>query len=325
MISRRALLAAAAIAGVAGPVRAQSPLGAGETRYHPDRDPALSEMRARQWSALTTRLAEQSPQGALVLLDDLANAVDADTNLSGLSEAAGGKTVLGALHAGIAWRNRGAGGSETVTEQGFRRFQQSLTTAERTLREAAQADPNDGLAHAYLFRVYKGLEDRRQLDQTLPNFLAATRKPVGGLSLYADAISAKWLGDDSQALAFGRAHADAAPPASHGLIPDVHITCAVARAMSGEAEADQYFLSSDVRAEIVAAHDNFAAAHESDPLTAQYAHSAFSLAFVQLRDAQRLRFHLSGLGSYRGGPWALLDGADQMILQLRRSLGLSDT
>jgi hypothetical protein len=194
------------------------------------------------------------------------------------------------------------------------------------LQEATRADPNDGLAYAYLFRVYKGLEDRQRLDQILPNFLAAARKPVGGFSLYADAISAKWLGDDSEALAFGRAHANAAPPASHGLIPDVHIHCAIARVVSSVAEADQYFLSPDVRAEIVAAHDSFVAAGpESDALTAQYAHSTFSLAFLQLRDAPRLRFHLSGLGPYRGGPWELLDGADQLILQLRRSLGLSDS
>jgi hypothetical protein len=326
MISRRAVLAAAAVACAAGPAHAQSTLGAGETRNHPDRDAAVSELRARQWSALTARVAAQSPQGALVLLDDLGNAVDTDANLSGLSEAAGGKTILGALRVGIAWRHRGAGVGETVTEQGFRRFERSLSTAQQALQEAAQADPNDGLAYAYLFRVHKGLGDRRRLDQILPNFLAAARKPVGGLSMYADAVSAKWLGDDKQALAFARAHADSAPPASHGLIPDVHFTCAVARAMSGDAEAEQYFLSPDVRAEVVAAHENFAAAApESDTLTAQYAHSAFSLAFLQIRDAQRLRYHLSGLGAYRGGPWALLEGADQMILQLRRSLGLSDT
>src|SRR6185436_6945465 len=99
------------------------------------------------------------------------------------------------------------------------------------------------------------------LHNLLPVYLASRRKPVEGLAGYADAISAKWLGSETEALTFARRYADSAPAASFGLIADTHITSAVARSMSDDAtvaaSANGYFTQPSVVAEVVAAHEHF--------------------------------------------------------------------
>ncbi|MEZ6022590.1 MAG: hypothetical protein R3C16_04055 [Hyphomonadaceae bacterium] len=245
-------------------------------------------------------MAAQSPQGALVLLDDLANAVDLTTDFSGLSEVAGAKTILGALQLGVALSIRR---TDALTVQDALRFIELWGVAENTLREAAQADPNDGLARAFLFRIYRTRRDRDGIDQILAEFLSADRRPVGGLSLYAETIVLRHMGNESDVLAFGRAHANSMPPASFGLIPDVHITCA-----RQGATIEPYFLGRDeIRAEIVAAHEDFVAAPEPEDFDAKYAHSAFSFAFFVLQDVARFRYHTERLGDYRGGHFSAIE------------------
>jgi hypothetical protein len=326
-------------------------LGNGPTRNHPQVEAALDELSAQRWTELVVRYRALPAQSALVLLDDLGNALEADANvsvlrgveggnvvlgarradISGLRGVEGGNAVLGALRVAVAWRYRGAGRGDTVTGARAVGFYQWLEGAKLALRRAVEDDPDDGVAFAELFRVHKGLGERSDLERTLPRFLTAERKPVSGLSLYCDAISAKWLGVEADALAFGRAHAGAIPPASHAIIADMHLITAVGRTMSDDASvaatADGYLGQTEVRDEIIAAHESFMAlSPDPDAFAVKYAHSVFSLAFLELRDAQRLRVHLAGLGDYRGYPWSMMGGEENaLISQLRQSLGLSET
>lgn len=324
--SRRAILAGGGAALAFSTAHAQTPLGAGATRNHPDRDAAVAELSDRNWTALAGRFSVLTPQAALVLSDDLANAMSPSLSIEGLENVSRGKTIKGGLEVGLAWRSRGAG--VDVTLPGALGFLAMLERAERTLNVAVREDANDGLAYCNLFRVHKGLDNRRALDRAWEGFRAAAYRPVGGLSLYGDAISAKWLGSEDECLRFARENAGLLPPASYGIIPDMHITAVVARTMSDDrdvaASAASYLQTPSVGAEIIGAHERFiAVSGDADPFARQYAHSAFVFAFLETRDAPRLRPHLEGLGGFRGGPLGLLDNADEAISRVRRALGLS--
>jgi hypothetical protein len=325
--------------------------GNGPIPNHPQLGAAVEELSEQRWDELVARYRALPAQSALVLLDDLGNAVEADANvsvlrgaegghvilrgrradISGLRSVEGGNAVLGALRIAIAWRHRGMGRGETVTDAGAFAFYRWLEAAKLALRRAVQVDPQDGVALAQLFRVYKGLSERRELERTLPLFLAAARKPVHGLSSYCDAISSKWLGTEADALGFGRSHARAIPPASQAIIADMHLISAVGRSMSDDpsisATAEGYFQQREVGYEIIAAHERFIdAPTDADEFAAKYAHSVFSLAFMNLRDNERLRMHLASLGDYRGYPWPSLRGEENALIdQVRQSLGLSGT
>jgi hypothetical protein len=349
--TRRGAITTLGAALFAAPAFAQTVLGNGRTRNHPQLDAAIDELREQRWDELVTRYRALPAQSALVLLDDLGNALDADANvsvlrgvegghvilsgrradISGLRSVEGGNAVLGALRIAIAWRHRGTGRGDTVTGARAFAFYRWLEAAKLALRRAIQDDPQDGVALAQLFRAYKGLSERRDLERTLPLFLAAARKPVHGLSSYCDSISAKWLGSEADALAFGRSHAGAIPPASQAIIADMHLISAVGRSMSDDpsvsATADGYFQQTEVSDEIVAAHERFNdAPPDADEFAAKYAHSVFSFAFMKLNDTERLRAHLAALGDYRGYPWPSLWGEENALIdQVRRSLGLPET
>jgi hypothetical protein len=351
VLTRRHAIATLGASLCAAPALAQTVLSNGPTHNHPQLDAAVAELREQRWDELVARYRALPAQSALVLLDDLGNAVEADpdvsvlrgaegghvlldgrrADISGLRSVDGGNAVLSALRITIAWRHRGTGRGDTVTNEGAFAFYRWLEAAKLALRRAVQADPQDGVLFAQLFRVYKGLNERRDLERALPLFLAAARKPVHGLSSYCDAISAKWHGTEAEALAFGRSHADAIPPASHAIVADMHLISAAGRSMSDDplvsATADEYFQQPEVSDEIVLAHERFIdAPPDTDEFAAKYAHSVFSFAFMKLNDTERLRAHLAALGDYRGYPWPSLRGEENALIdQLRQSLGLSET
>ncbi len=279
-----------------------------------------------RWKDLVTSIAALPPQSAFTLLTDLGDGTPLVGDLKGLARADGGAAIAGAIQVGWAWQRRGKG--ETIQDdQGFG---DHLVAAADMLDRALRQDGNDGVSVSFLFRVLKGVGETDALHKLLPAYLSAGRRPVEGLAMYADAISAKWLGSEAEALTFARRYADSAPAASFGLIPDTHITAAVGRLMSEDASvkasAPTYFKNTNVVDQIVAAHEHFLAAPvDADPFAAVLARAQFSFAFLQMNDIKRTRQHVIAQGTAAVGPWRYTENPSRTLARVRTALGIGET
>ncbi len=315
----------AAGAGGVGVVAAQTVV----EQFHPNHPAyavALEFLASERWVDLVSQINALPPSTACVLLDDLGDGAPIGDNLNPLKRVRGGRGVAGAILTGWAWRHRGSG--ETIVDE--RAFARVLVDAAEALMRAVRDDPNDGISAHYLFRCLKGAGERELLTGLLPTYLSAQRKPIQGLSGYADAISGKWLGSDEETLAFARSHATSALPGSFSVIPTAHVIVAVSRLMSGDPQVSQaaagYFAQPDVAAEIIEAHDRFRVeAPDADEFAMRFAHGEFSYAFAQLRDLARMRDHLSEQGEFVSRSWQYLPNPHAAVRRVRAGLGLGAT
>jgi len=324
-ISRRAFSLSMAAATCCGaPARAADPEPF--VSSHPLYTASVDLLARERWSDLVSSVAALPPQSAFTLLTDLGDGSPLVGDLKGLARVNGGAGVAGAIQVGWAWRLRGST-EKVVDENGFARH---LVAAGEMLIRAQQHDHNDGVTVGFLFRVLKGAGETEALHALLPAYLSAERRPVEGLAHYADAVSAKWLGSETEALTFARHYAGSAPAASFGLVPDTHITAAVARQMSDDASvkasAPAYFESPDVNTEILAANGRFLAAPvDADPFAAVLAHAQFSMAFLQMNDVEHTRQHLIAQGMSAVGPWRYLENPTAALARVRSALRLNLT
>jgi hypothetical protein len=327
MLNRRSFALSVALSGVFGASALAQPKPA--TSYipnHPSFAPSLEAMKQGRWKELIENVAKLPPQSAYTLLRDIGDGSPLGDNLNTLGRIKGGAGVAGAILVGWAWRYRGKE-VQIDDEEGFAKH---LIASSELLMKAIDNDPDDGVAATFLSRVLKATGETQALRDVLPVYLSARRKPVEGLAVYSDAISEKWAGSEVESLAFARRYANSAPPASFGVIPDVHLTAAGARLMSDDpkvvASVDTYFAQPEVVSEIVAAHENFRTTKaDTDSFAMLLAHSQFSFAFGQMRDVARTRYHLNAQGAYVGGPWRDVDDASTTIAELRASIGLGPT
>jgi hypothetical protein len=328
MLNRRtfSLSVALGAACLSAPSRAQTADATPFVPNHPAYAATLQLLVQARWSDLISSIAALPPQSAYALLTDIGDGSPLADDLNALARARGGAGIAGAILAGWAWRYRGH--SEAIAnERGFARH---LLSSATLLTRVVSQDHDDGLSASFLFRVLKGAGETDALHNLLPVYVASRRKPVEGLAAYADAVSAKWLGSETEALEFARRYADSAPAASYGLIADAHVTAAVARSMSDDVQvatsAQVYLAQPAVASEIVAAHEHFSSARpDTDQFAALLAHAQFSFAFMQMGDAERTRLHLSAQGSYAGGPWRYLENPAAMLSRARAALGLGQT
>ncbi|MES1202734.1 MAG: hypothetical protein ABUS57_14960 [Pseudomonadota bacterium] len=324
MLTRRGFGLGVAIVGLAGSAAAQTAPPQPFYPNHPQYATAADMLNNNRWADLVATLSALPPASAVVLLEDLGQGSPLRDNLDALARVRGGKTVAGAIQIGWAWRYRGAG-TTIVNEDAFGR---QLVRAADLLATALSDDANDGVAAMYLMRCLKGGGEKKDLEALLPIYLASRRKPVQGLSQYADAISEKWMGTDAECLAFARQYAGSAAPASYGVVPWAHFVVRDSHAMSDDAQIQQsapsYFTNADVTAEIITAHEHFLAAPaDSDNFAMQFAHAEFSYVFLTMNDMDRLRVHLAGQGEFIGGPWIELRDPHGVLLHLRSLFGLS--
>jgi len=322
-MSRRAFsLSIAAATCCGGLAEADNP--APYVPNHPLYAASLDLLTRERWSDLVSSVAALQPQSALTLLTDLGDGSPIVGTLKGLAQVEGGAGLAGAIQVGWAWRRRGL--AEHIRDEDG--FAGHLVVAAEMLTRARRQNRNDGVTLTFLFRALKGAGDTDTLHALLPSYLSAERRPVEGLSAYSDAVSAKWLGSETEALTFARSFADSAPAASCGLIPDTHVTAMGARSMSDDASvrgsAETYFKSPDVIAEIVAEHEHFMAARaDADPFAAVLAHAQFSLAFLVMNDVERARQHLILQGMSAVGQWRNTENPSAFLAKARAALGLN--
>lgn len=329
-VHRRSVLAFAAVAAAMAPgAAAQETLAPtpGAIMQHPLHAAARGFVAARDWPALASAVAALPPQSALLLIDELGDVLPFGIDFGSLLERPMGATIAGGVEAGWAWRFRGRGVASTVSAEAARRFDDRLHIAQGHLERAARADGDDGVAHTLAIRVAKGLGDPRALAAARFAYLTARRRPVSGLSAYADAISAKWMGSEEECLRFARRFSRLDPPASSALLPHAYYICFGARVLQGQAalatDLAAYFNAEGVRSEIMEAGARFGAgAADADPFADRYANSWFAYAYALLEERDLARRQLLAMGSYVGGPWSDYDDPRAAIARARSAVGL---
>lgn len=291
---------------------------------HPDLDRALELLRAQRWLNLCSLVERLPPQRAYVLMSDLADAAPLRTDFGDIATHPLGDAIIAAIETDWAWRFRGTGVASTVTETGLNNFLQNLNDAKVHVDRAIQLDPDNGIARSIGFRVNMGLSNRRALAEDLQGYLMSARRPVGGLSAYANAVSAKWLGSEHGALAFARETSSLDLPASAGLIPDVHFNCWGSRVMNNATyDFATYASGADVRAEIIAANEAYnSVGPDPDDFANWYANSWFSFALMAINELDLARPHFQRMGNYVGKPWSDLPDAARTIQAIRHAMGL---
>lgn len=334
MISRRRLAGILAGAGVslalltrgaAAQLPGAPPPDLTDLSDHPDLARALDMATHKRWRELCELVRALPPQSAYVLVRDIGDATEVDLDISGLAQQRMGRTIMGSCCLSWSWRYRGNGWSSAVSALAFREFFRRLGAARDHLVAALDADRDDGVAAALLIGAQMGLQDEPAMRNAFERFAAAARRPVGGYSTFAYAISDKWYGTQEEMLTFARAHAGDLLPASEGLVPEAHVET-MFRMMDASNPAIQqvaggYLSAPQVLQEIEAANTAYLAAPApADSFAALFAHGQFSFAFYVAGQNDLARPHFVALQGRRAGPWK--DQSTEFWSNASRSLGL---
>jgi hypothetical protein len=306
VINRRSVFVGAIFSQVGLPALASA---AGQFE-HPGLSRALELFNQAQWQELIANLANEPPQSALELVTDLGEIgppTPAQPNLDALAGTKGGAGVAGAIMMGWAWKSRG----DDFRIKDEEEFGRRLEVAKSYLDAALSEDPGDGIALTSYVKLAKANGDRETLTALLPMFLQAERKPVGGLTAFANAMTKRWGGSDEALFEFCRRHSSAMAPASYGLIPDAHTDVALQKwqtdIFSGNNPVfgmSRFLRKKDVLDEIMDARQRFLSAPEDpDPYAMRLAHAQFSLAFRSIGDNELLKHHIEKQGLYINGTW----------------------
>jgi hypothetical protein len=105
-----------------------------------------------------------------------------------------------------AWDARGSGLANTVTPEGFRKFEERLMEARKAFEEAWTANPGDAFAATRMLTVQKGIGgDRNEMEKWFERAMKANGDNRQACYAKLDWLDPKWHGSLEEMMAFGRA------------------------------------------------------------------------------------------------------------------------
>lgn len=212
--------------------------------------------------------------------------------------------LLSGCHAiGAAWKARGHGQAQSVTEQGKQQFRSHLQAAEVELRAAAALDPADPSPYAFLIGVARGLNQGATVAQ---HWFAEARardpEHEGAHRAMLSFLCEKWHGSHDQMFAFARQAAAGARRGS--TLPSLIILAHLERWLyfklfdRDAAGAERYLQDPQVRAEVEAAFEYSLGAPELPfRMATRRAHNDAAVFFWLTKDKARLQRQFQVLGN----------------------------
>ncbi|MFI7226212.1 hypothetical protein ACIBO5_23590 [Nonomuraea angiospora] len=245
---------------------------------------------------------------------------------------ADGQLWLGAARIEQAWAIRGASYARYVGEDRLARFQEVLSSAAESLRQAAEALPDDPVPWDRLQRHGMGMgSGRRELDRIWTELTARDPHLYSGHYGRAQVLCAKWYGSDKELLTFVRgvaASARSGDPVT-AMVPLAHFEIVWSEINDTEQPAqdllEAYFGDSAVADSLIEAADKWRDGNRPHPRALDATH-LFGAAFYfggHLTRAQRL---LAGAGRRMPEilPWSAASPMPgRRYARVRRELGLS--
>lgn len=228
----------------------------------------VAEARAGRRDVVVSRLAEV-PHERTITLSTLAPCLpDAVVEAWAASDDYDGVIALGYAQLDRAWRARGSGYADTVTEEGAQRFQTHLRRALEVFARAAELRPDAAEPHALACQTLAAVDP----EAAERAFRAATeRDPTDEMAWISmlSARCAKWFGSDDAMFALARS----APPGLEMLIVRAHLEIWLA---GGE----HHFDDPAVRRELATAWTAF---RDSDNRSLHaWNHFAFALCLAEM-------------------------------------------
>lgn len=331
-ITRRALAGGLTLLPFGGRAAAQTPATPRSSQFvdHPEASAALSLLQAKRWQDLSALVRSLGPDSAVVLLGDVTDLADVDSDVAGLGDVPMGHTMLGAFYVNWAWAYRGTGVGSTVVGDRLQAFVDRLGRARESLERAIDSDANDGVAYTFLIRTLQGQNAVPALDSLWGDFerVERQRKPIRAFVAMEDVLSAKWFGSDELMLGFARAQQRALEPASQALVCQVANEMLIARLRRGGVEDAVNFAAQEgVLGEVGAASDAYLALPApEDFYQANFANSQFSFFFAFLGLADHSRPYLQAMDRRLASPWTLFEEeAFNMLDRARIAAGLEST
>lgn len=252
----------------------------------------LTGMREGQWDERATLLRVVGPTLTRPPLDA---AIAANPNDATLYLLRGQQGVE------WAWKARGHGAGSSVGDEGWRRFHERMTMAERDFLRAAELDPSAPTPYGPLVEVCQHLDQgeeaaQRWLSEALrrdPTDFAARR------SYFTFFCALRWHGSMEKMRAVAQDAAAAAPVGSpnHSLVLSMHREAwSYERHFGDPAKGDAYAARPDVRAEVAEsfARSVGAPGHQVG-LRSKYLLNDFAMWFFVVQDRERCAAALSKL------------------------------
>lgn len=209
-----------------------------------------------------------------------------------------------------AWRARGGGGAGTVSDEGWRRFRERMTMAERDLLRAVELDPADPIPHTRLVEIARHLSrgDAAAL-QHLNDALARDPADYAARSTYFTFFcQRRYQGSYEKMRAFAEASAADAPIGDlrHTFLLRTHWEMwSYELAFGDPATGAAYARRPEVRAEVAESYARSVGA-PSHPRTGASLGplNEFAAWFFLVEDRERARDALEKLGDEQYTAWA---------------------
>ncbi len=104
-----------------------------------------------------------------------------------------------------AWNARGDGWASTVTDEGWKLFNERLEKARKELERSYALDPTDPIAPAHLIRVALGLGlDRNEMEKQFQRGKAASPDEYDLYEMKLNYLKPRWHGSEEEMLGFAR-------------------------------------------------------------------------------------------------------------------------
>lgn len=135
-------------------------------------------------------------------------------------------TVKGVQLIDWAWKARGSGTANTVSEKNVERFFERLIAAEESFQNAINLDANNPEPYCHLLLSGNGLQvDRDELDARFETLIQINPFHLPGHCNMLYAITEKWGGSHEEMFAFARMHGNKSPEGNplFSLIAMAHI------------------------------------------------------------------------------------------------------
>ncbi len=298
--------------------------------------PGLALLEAGQGAELAALYAGLAPADRMHFLDGLGQLSEIGAPLPALGEHPALYAIAGALHYVWAHRLRGFATADRTSQAQVRDMVEMAAVSEDLLAAAAEATPADSALHGFRFRA-----------------MMLTRAPAGGFeAVTADLratgeanvlaelarmnyLAPKWHGSVEEMHAAAENAMDGAPNASFlGLKARAWIEEWLYQTAMNEDEAEiaafrEKVKSEAFRAEVAALDDRFRREFTANPdlsfAEAGFAHNNFAVLFILFAQKDRLKPHLSAIGSNAfQTPWGYIAGRNVpgMLAKKRAECGL---
>jgi hypothetical protein len=171
---------------------------------------------------------------------------------------------MGSFYISYAWDARGSGWGSTVTEEGWKKFNERLRLAEQHFIHACELDPQDPRAPASLITIARGLGyDSGYMEKWFKQAVEADPKYYGAYKNKLTYLMPKWQGTREEMFAFARECAANPPKGSRValILMDAHKEMAYRWADSTGKKWREYYQEPGVWEELKPVYERYFQEH----------------------------------------------------------------